>query len=78
MSWEHFVGEFPTTEHEAQDLHDMSLVGFTFGSFGDLCTIMQLVWRVRAALNEATGASAEIRARIAEINSFSYVKGARA
>lgn len=48
----------------------MSLVGFTFGSFGDLVTATSLALKVRRALADSTGASEEYQALLAQVDSF--------
>ncbi|KZV86100.1 hypothetical protein EXIGLDRAFT_231120 [Exidia glandulosa HHB12029] len=48
----------------------MVVAAFGFGSFGDIATVLQLAWTIRNALNEATGANAEIRTLLADIDSF--------
>ncbi|EJD40690.1 hypothetical protein AURDEDRAFT_127553 [Auricularia subglabra TFB-10046 SS5] len=50
--------------------HSMPIAAFTFGSFGDVATILQLLWQLRAALDEASGASAEIRALREDVDAF--------
>ncbi|EJD40642.1 hypothetical protein AURDEDRAFT_170271 [Auricularia subglabra TFB-10046 SS5] len=48
----------------------MPVFSFTIGSFGDITTILQLAWQLRAALNGARGASAEVAALVNDIDSF--------
>ncbi|EIM89299.1 uncharacterized protein STEHIDRAFT_109525 [Stereum hirsutum FP-91666 SS1] len=51
----------------------MSLVGFTFGSFGDIITIIQLANKVRKLLSESSGASAEYQQLILEIDTSLFI-----
>ncbi|EJD34669.1 hypothetical protein AURDEDRAFT_176304 [Auricularia subglabra TFB-10046 SS5] len=39
-------------------------------SFGDIITVLQLAWQIRAALSDAAGARAEIAALVVELDSF--------
>lgn len=48
------------------------LVAFTFGSFGDIFTILGLAWSVQQLLSDRNGASAECRELIAYLNTFSH------
>ncbi|EJD40631.1 hypothetical protein AURDEDRAFT_127528 [Auricularia subglabra TFB-10046 SS5] len=48
----------------------MAIAVFTFGSFGDIATILQLAFQLRLALNDASGASAEVRALMADFDRF--------
>lgn len=48
----------------------MAVVSFSVGSFGDIVTILQLAWQLRAALNSASGASAEVAALVNDIDEF--------
>ncbi|EJD34663.1 hypothetical protein AURDEDRAFT_176298 [Auricularia subglabra TFB-10046 SS5] len=41
-----------------------------FGSFGDIVAVLQLAWQLRAALSTASGASAEIRVLVTDVDSF--------
>ncbi|EJD34103.1 hypothetical protein AURDEDRAFT_155075 [Auricularia subglabra TFB-10046 SS5] len=41
-----------------------------FSSFGDLVTVLQLAWQLRAALSDAAGARAEIDALVVDIDTF--------
>lgn len=49
----------------------MPIAVFTFGSFGDIAGILQVLWQLRAALNDVSGASADIRTLMADIDEFS-------
>lgn len=51
----------------------MSLIGFTFGSFGDIVTIAQLLQGIIAALSESRGASSEYQNLISQLRAFSDV-----
>lgn len=51
----------------------MSLAGFTFGSFGDVISLISLVLQVRRALGDSAGASEDHQALIAELDSFSHL-----
>lgn len=51
----------------------MSLVGFTFGSFGDIITIIGLAVQVHKALSESTGSSEEYQDLLADLGSFSQL-----
>ncbi|EJD34668.1 hypothetical protein AURDEDRAFT_176303 [Auricularia subglabra TFB-10046 SS5] len=42
----------------------------SFSSFGDIVAVLQLAWQLRAALSDASGASAEIRALLIDVDSF--------
>ncbi|EJD34660.1 hypothetical protein AURDEDRAFT_176295 [Auricularia subglabra TFB-10046 SS5] len=42
----------------------------SFSSFGDIVAVLQIAWQLRAALSDASGASAEIRALLIDIDSF--------
>ncbi|KZV82677.1 hypothetical protein EXIGLDRAFT_729375 [Exidia glandulosa HHB12029] len=49
----------------------MPIAAFTFGSFGDIATILQLAWTIRRALSEsAGGASTQVRTLIVDIDAF--------
>lgn len=48
----------------------MPVVAFTVGSLGDITSVLQLVWQLRAALHDATGASAEITTLTADLDEF--------
>ncbi|EJD47454.1 hypothetical protein AURDEDRAFT_183958 [Auricularia subglabra TFB-10046 SS5] len=48
----------------------MSVVSFTFGSFGDIATLLQLAWNVRRTLHGAAEASEDIQDAIASVDSF--------
>ncbi|EJD34670.1 hypothetical protein AURDEDRAFT_176305 [Auricularia subglabra TFB-10046 SS5] len=41
-----------------------------FGSFGELVTVLQLAWQLRAALSDAAGARAEIHALVIDVDIF--------
>ncbi|KZV95228.1 hypothetical protein EXIGLDRAFT_766359 [Exidia glandulosa HHB12029] len=43
---------------------------FTFGSFGDIGSVLQIAWAVRGALSEAASASEDVQSLIADIDSF--------
>lgn len=49
-------------------LPSMSVVAFTFGSFGDILSILQLANNVRKSLGESAGASAEYQQLISELD----------
>lgn len=49
----------------------MSIVAFTFGSFGDIVSLIELTLRVRKALSDSTGSSEEYQALILELQGFS-------
>lgn len=49
----------------------MSLAAFTFGSFGDVLSLISLVLQVRRALGDSSGASEDHQALITELDSFS-------
>lgn len=51
----------------------MSLVGFTFGSFGDIITIIGLAVQVHKALSESAGSSEEYQDLLADLGSFSQL-----
>lgn len=51
----------------------MSLVGFTFGSFGDIITTIGLAVQVRKALSESAGSSEEYHNLLADLDSFSHL-----
>ncbi|KAJ3543914.1 hypothetical protein NM688_g5802 [Phlebia brevispora] len=48
----------------------MSLVGFTFGSFGDIITIIQIARAIQKSLSEKSGATAECRMLIEYLDTF--------
>ncbi|EJD45917.1 hypothetical protein AURDEDRAFT_164978 [Auricularia subglabra TFB-10046 SS5] len=48
----------------------MPVAAFTLGSFGDIASILQLVWQLRAALLDAARASAEVTALTADLDEF--------
>ncbi|KZV91145.1 hypothetical protein EXIGLDRAFT_837341 [Exidia glandulosa HHB12029] len=48
----------------------MSIAAFTFGSFGDIVTILQLAWTIRQSLSETAGAVAQVQTLIADIDAF--------
>lgn len=48
----------------------MPVAVFSIGSFGDIVTMLQLAFSIRAALSDASGASADVRALVADIDSF--------
>lgn len=48
----------------------MSLVGFSFGSLGDIYSALDLALKVRKALTDSAGASEEYQALLAEVDSF--------
>ncbi|KZV84393.1 hypothetical protein EXIGLDRAFT_700486 [Exidia glandulosa HHB12029] len=48
----------------------MSVPAFTFGSFGDIVTILQLAWTIRQSLSETAGAVAQVQTLIADIDAF--------
>ncbi|KAI4594416.1 hypothetical protein KJ359_008442 [Pestalotiopsis sp. 9143b] len=43
---------------------------FTFGSFGDIITTVQLVWRLSQAISESHGSAQEFRDLVKELNLF--------
>ncbi|KAK6821324.1 hypothetical protein PG987_015724 [Apiospora arundinis] len=43
---------------------------FTFGSFGDIITTAQLVWRLARALSDSCGSAPEFRELVVELNLF--------
>ncbi|EJD45915.1 hypothetical protein AURDEDRAFT_164976 [Auricularia subglabra TFB-10046 SS5] len=49
----------------------MPVAAFAFGSFGDIVSVLHLLWQLRAALNDATGASAELTTLTSDIDEFS-------
>lgn len=51
----------------------MSLVGFTFGSFGDILAITQLLRGIITALSDSRGASAEYQNLIVQLRAFADV-----
>lgn len=51
----------------------MSLVGFTFGSFGDIVTIAQLLQGIITALSDSKGASSEYQNLIVQLRAFADV-----
>lgn len=46
----------------------MSVIGFTFGSFGDVLSILKIAYDVRALLSESKGASEEYQQLLAELD----------
>ncbi|KAK8062029.1 hypothetical protein PG994_008395 [Apiospora phragmitis] len=44
--------------------------GFTFGSFGDIITTAQLVWRLARALSDSRGSAPEFQELVKELNHF--------
>ncbi|KZV84400.1 hypothetical protein EXIGLDRAFT_727273 [Exidia glandulosa HHB12029] len=48
----------------------MPIAAFTFGSFGDIATILQLAWTIRKSLDESAGSVAQVRTVVADIDSF--------
>lgn len=46
----------------------MSVIGFTFGSFGDVLSILKMAYDVRALLSESKGASDEYQQLLAELD----------
>ncbi|KZW00791.1 hypothetical protein EXIGLDRAFT_122451 [Exidia glandulosa HHB12029] len=48
----------------------MSLVAFTFGSFGDIATLADLALKIGLALNDCAGTLTEFKALVVEIESF--------
>ncbi|EJD35123.1 hypothetical protein AURDEDRAFT_154936 [Auricularia subglabra TFB-10046 SS5] len=48
----------------------MPIVAFSFGSFGDIACVLQLAFQLRAVLSAASGASAEVRALVADFDQF--------
>ena len=49
----------------------MSVVGFTFGSFGDIITLIQLANAVRNSLSEARGSVADCEGLLIYLDGFS-------
>ena len=49
----------------------MSVVGFTFGSFGDIITLLQLADTVRKSLSETRGSVANCERLVSYLNGFS-------
>lgn len=43
---------------------------FSFGSFGDIITTAQLVWRLARALSDSRGSAPEFRQLVEELNLF--------
>ncbi|TFY66271.1 hypothetical protein EVG20_g4817 [Dentipellis fragilis] len=54
----------------------MSFAVFTFGSFGDIITVVQLLNQVRRTLCDSTGSAAEYQALIADLDVFANVLSA--
>ena len=48
----------------------MSVVGFTFGSFGDIITLIQLAQTVRKALSDARGSAAHCTSLMTYLDAF--------
>ncbi|KZV84388.1 hypothetical protein EXIGLDRAFT_290523 [Exidia glandulosa HHB12029] len=48
----------------------MPITAFTFGSFGDIATILQLAWTIRRSLSDSAGAVAQVQTLIADIDAF--------
>lgn len=46
----------------------MSVIGFSFGSFGDIRSILKMAYDVRALLSESKGASEEYQHLLAELD----------
>lgn len=51
----------------------MSIIAFTFGSFGDILSIIDLAVKIRKALGDGTGSSKDYQALLFELDSFSDV-----
>lgn len=51
----------------------MSIVAFTFGSFGDILSIIDLAVKIRKALGDGAGSSKDYQALLFELDSFSDV-----
>lgn len=47
------------------------VVAFTFGSLGDIFTLLGLAWSIQRLLSDRNGASAECRELVAYLNAFS-------
>lgn len=60
---------FPTSIHPHPHF-TMSLVGFTFGSFGDIITVISLAWSIKKLLSDANGAPAECRLLVEYLDTF--------
>lgn len=49
----------------------MSVVAFTFGSFGDVLSLINLTVKIQKALSDSRGSSEDYQALLAELDSFS-------
>ncbi|KZV91147.1 hypothetical protein EXIGLDRAFT_750292 [Exidia glandulosa HHB12029] len=50
----------------------MPIAAFTFGSFGDIATILQLAWTIRRSLSDSARAVAQVQTLIADIDAFTH------
>jgi hypothetical protein len=50
----------------------MATIAFTFGSLGDIVALLQLAWSLRQTLSDVAGSSMQIRAVIADLDSFAH------